>query len=210
MFGWLKTASKTSAREQIAIKGVRDGILVLPRQQYRAVIEVSPINFELRSEEEQDAIIDAYESFLNSIGVSLQIVVRTRELDIDKYLIDMKRRLGHEPEAIFREQLEHYDTFIRSLVQSNKILARRFYLVVPYHAASAVEFAVIREQLQVTLDIIKKGLLRLGMHTHELSSLELLDLFYSFYSPAQAKLQPLTGRALSLMHEALVKAEERP
>jgi hypothetical protein len=46
---------------------------------------------------------------------------------------------------------------------------------------------------------------RLGMHTKQLSSLEVLDLFYSFYNPAQAKIQPLTEQALQLIHTALVE-----
>lgn len=84
MFTLPKSKTKLSSRNQIAIKGVRDGILILPRNQYRAVLKVSSLNFELRSEEEQDAIIDTYESFLNSVGSSLQILIRTREIDMDK------------------------------------------------------------------------------------------------------------------------------
>ena len=76
MFALQKSRSKTSSRSQIAIKGVRDGILMLPGNQYRAVLQVSSLNFELKSEEEQDAIIDTYESFLNSVGSSLQVLIR--------------------------------------------------------------------------------------------------------------------------------------
>ena len=65
MFALQKSKSKTSSRNQIAIKGVRDGVLMLPNNEYRAILQVSSLNFGLRSEEEQDAIIDIYESFLN-------------------------------------------------------------------------------------------------------------------------------------------------
>ena len=98
MFGSLKSKSKTSARNQIAIKGVRDGILILPNNQYRAILEVAALNFELRSDEEQDAIIDTYESVLNSVGVPLQILIRTREIDMDKYLEDLQDRRKDEKE----------------------------------------------------------------------------------------------------------------
>ncbi|RKV98641.1 MAG: hypothetical protein D8G53_02340 [Candidatus Saccharimonas sp.] len=86
MFGLRKSNAKSSARRQIALKGVRDGILLLPQNNYRAILSVSALNFELRSEDEQDAIIDTYESFLNSIGWPIQILVRTREIDMDGYL----------------------------------------------------------------------------------------------------------------------------
>lgn len=90
-------------------------MLQLPGKEYRAVLEVSSLNFELRSEEEQDAIIDIYESFLNSVGSSLQILVRTREVDMDKYLEDLGERLNDETRReIYRTQLQNYDEFIRS------------------------------------------------------------------------------------------------
>lgn len=205
MFALQKSKSKTSSRNQIGIKGVRDGILMLPNNEYRAILQVSSLNFELRSEEEQDAIMDTYESFLNSVGSSLQILIRTREIDMDKYLEDLAERLEGETEQIYRDQLQNYDEFIRTLIQSNKILTRHFYIVVPYKAPAKTDFELIQEQLNLKLDIISKGMLRIGMHTNELTSLEILDLFYSFYSPTQAKIQPLTEQALQIIHTALVE-----
>lgn len=205
MFALQKSKSKSSNRKQIAIKSVRGGILILPGNQYRAVLKVSSLNFELRSEEEQDAIIDTYESFLNSVGTNLQILIRTREIDMDKYLEELGERLDGEAEPIYRAQLQNYDEFIRSLITSNKILTRHFYIVVPYSASSKTDFDVVQEQLSLKLDIVSKGMMRIGMHTKELSSLEVLDLFYSFYSPAQAKIQPLTEQALQLIHTAMIE-----
>ena len=208
MFALQKSKSKTSARQQIAIKGVRDGILILPNNEYRAILQVSSLNFELRSEEEQDAIIDIYESFLNSVGSSLQILVRTREIDMDKYLEDLGERLDDEKEEIYRTQLQNYDEFIRSLITTNKILTRHFYIIVPYKPTGKADFDLIREQLNLKLDIVAKGMTRLGMHSDQLTSLEALDLFYSFYSPAQAKIQPLTEQALQMIRTALVEKGE--
>lgn len=205
MFALQKSKSKSSSRQQIAIKGVRDGILMLPDNQYRAVLEVSALNFELKSEEEQDAIIDTFESFLNSVGSSLQVLIRTREIDMDKYLEDLTGRLDGEAEQIYRKQLKNYDEFIRSLITTNKILTRHFYIVVPYYAPGKADFELVQEQVNLKLDIVSKGMMRIGMHTKELSSLEILDLFYSFYSPTQAKIQPLTEQALQLIHTALVE-----
>ena len=208
MFALQKSKSKTSARQQIAIKGVRDGILILPNNEYRAILQVSSLNFELRSEEEQDAIIDIYESFLNSVGSSLQILVRTREIDMDKYLEDLGERLDDEKEEIYRTQLQNYDEFIRSLITTNKILTRHFYIIVPYKPTGKADFDLIREQLNLKLDIVAKGMTRLGMHSDQLTSLEALDLFYSFYSPTQAKIQPLTEQALQIIRTALVEKGE--
>lgn len=205
MFALQKSKSKVSSRQQIAIKGVRDGVLILPGNQYRAILQVSSLNFELKSEDEQDAIIETYESFLNSVGTSLQILIRTREIDMDKYLDDLTERLDSETEPIYRDQLQNYDDFIRSLISTNKILTRHFYIVVPYSTTGKTDFDLVQEQLNLKLDIVAKGMTRIGMHAKELGSLEALDLFYSFYSPTQAKIQPLTEHALQLIHTALIE-----
>jgi hypothetical protein len=208
MFVLRKSGRKVSARNQIDIKEVKDGILVLPGNRYRAVLQVSSVNFELKSEDEQDAIIDTYESFLNSVGSGFQILIRTREIDMDKYLNDLGERLSREVEPIYRLQLSSYDEFIKSLIATNKILTRHFYVIVPYDGNGKADFEFIQEQIGLRMDIVAKGLGRLGMHTRTLSSLEVLDLFYSFYSPSQAKVQPLEHRAMELLHASFIGRAE--
>ncbi len=202
-----KSSRKASARSQIDIEGVKDGVLILPHNHYRAILSVSPVNFELKSEDEQDAIIDTYESFLNSVGCPLQILVRTREIDMDRYLSGLDARKNDEKEAVYRDQLDNYSEFIRGLIDTNKILTRSFYVIVPYASNGKLDFEGIKEQLGLKVDIVRKGLARLGMSSHELHDLEILDLFYSFYSPEQAKLQPLSTRALELLHTEYVRKE---
>jgi len=203
-----KSKSRVSSRAQIDIKGVKDNILILPNNHYRVVLQVSSVNFELKSEDEQDALIDTFESFLNSVGSALQILIRTREIDMDKYLEDLSDRLASENQPIYQAQLKNYDEFIRSLITTNKILTRNFYVIVPCNPSSKTDFEVIKEQLGLSVDIVAKGLARLGMQSNQLSSLEILDLFYSFYSPKQAKIQPLTNRALELLHSSYITKEK--
>jgi hypothetical protein len=127
---------------------------------------------------------------------------------MDKYLDDLKERLDSEKVPIYRTQLKNYDAFIRSLITTNKILTRHFYIIVPYKPTGKADFDLIEEQLKIKLDIVSKGMSRLGMYTDQLDSLEVLDLFYSFYSPSQAKLQPLTEQALQMIHTALIQKGE--
>ncbi len=203
-----KSTKKASARQQIDIREVKDGVLILPGKHYRAVLQVSPVNFELRSDDEQDAIIETYESFLNSVGVPLQVLIRVREIDMDAYLGELNERLQGETVPIYQLQLSNYDEFIRSLITTNRILTRHFYVIVPYNATGKTDFELVKEQLSLTVDIVRKGLARLGMHSRELSSLELLDLFYHFYNPQQAKIQPLTDKALELLHTSYIQKEQ--
>lgn len=173
------------------LKEVRDGILVLPGHRYRAILTTSSVNIELQSEDEQDALIDTFQQFLNSLTKPLQILIRTRSLDVDQYLEELATTHADEPEPVYRDQLTSYRTFIRSLVAGNKILSRRFYLVLPFDGEKGTAFDVVKAQLNLETEIIVKGLAKLGMTTRSLTSLEVLDLFYSFYHPNQAKTQPL-------------------
>lgn len=200
---FVKSRKKVSSRQQIAIEGVRDGILFLPNHHYRAVLHISSINFELKSEAEQDAIIETYQSFLNSLATSLQILVRIREMDMDKYLADFQERVKNEPEAIYKAQIQNYTEFVKGLISQNKILTRHFYVIIPYDDREK-DFDIVKEQINTTIDIVAKGLARLGMQSKQLTSLGVLDLFYSFYSPAQAKRQPLSTQTLKLLTESYV------
>ncbi len=126
--------NKTSpARQQIQIKKVVDNILVLPNNEYRIILETSSVNFELMSEEEQDVMIDSFQNFLNALPCQIQILVRVREIDIDKYVEDIARSKDKEKEAIYRKQIDSYGAFVKKLVSGNSILSRRFYIVLPYH-----------------------------------------------------------------------------
>ena len=199
-----KSSKKQSSRQQINIKGVQDGILILPGDQYRMVLESSSINFELKSDDEQDAIIEAYQSFLNSLPCAVQILARIREMDMAKYLDDFRQASAHEKDIVYREQMTHYTEFVQGLVTTNKILSRRFYVVIPYSDSGKGGLEVAREQLALSCDIVSKGLSRLGIHTRQLSSLEVLDLFYTFYSPQQAKRQPLTNQTMQLLKDSYI------
>lgn len=199
---WLlsKTKNRVSSRYQIKIKEVRDSILVLPNNQYRVILETSSINFELKSEEEQDVLIDSFQNFLNSLPCELQILVRVREIDIDRYLEQISQTSTHEKEKVYKEQIENYCQFIKNLVSGNKILSRRFYVVIPYqHFDRNKDFNLIKEQINLNRDIVLRGIEKLGMKARQIDSLEILDLFYSFYNPTQAKTQELKGKTIEVL-----------
>jgi hypothetical protein len=201
MSNTLKREKIGSARTQVGIKEVRDGILVLPFNRYRAVLSTSSLNFELQSEEEQDVIVDTFQTFLNSLNSPIQILIRVRELDIDRYIEDFEQKCAGEKEKIYIKQSKSYCEFIKKLVAGNKILSRRFYLVVPYDSKNPVEFEVVKEQLNLEQEMIIKGLEKFGMNAKPLNTLEVLDLFYSFYRPDQAKTQPLTKQIIRQSNE---------
>jgi hypothetical protein len=193
-----KSNSKVSSRRQIEIKEVKDGVLVLPNQEYRMVIETSSVNLELKSEDEQDVLIDSYQNFLNSLSIPLQILIRVREVDIDSYLEKIQMEKAHEKEKVYKLQIDNYTEFVGKLVSGNKILQRRFYVIIPYkNLDHTKDFSVIKEHIHLQRDIVVRALEKLGMKTKVLDSLEILDLFYGFYNPSQVKTQELKNQILT-------------
>lgn len=188
------------ARQQIQIKKIVDNVLVLPNNEYRIILETSSINFELKSEEEQDVIIDSFQNFLNALPCQIQILVRVREIDIDKYVEDIARSKDKEKEAVYKKQIESYSAFVKKLVSGNSILSRRFYIILPYHNPDKHEdWNVIKEHLNLNRDIVIKGLERMQMKATTLISLEIINLFYIFYNPESVKTQTITKETLSAL-----------
>lgn len=197
-----------SAKAQIDIRGVSDELLILSNNKYCGVIETSSVNFELKSDDEQDALIETFQSFLNGLGFPIQILVRIREIDLDHYLDELEERTKQDPETIYRAQAIGYAKFVRSLVSVNRILSRNFYVVVPLRIEGRHDLEAAREQLLLKTEIVDRGLVRLGMNTKILGGLEILSLFYSLYNPRQAKTQPLERAALRVMHSAIIAKED--
>ena len=196
-----KLNKKGSSRHQIAIKGVEDSVLLLPNNEYRIVIETSSINFHLMSEDEQDAVVDIYKAFLNSLSFPIQIVQKVRALDLDDYLQGFEAKKDKENIEVYKNQIDGYTKYVKSLVKTNKILSRQFYIVIPYHAKGKETLETAREQLANRLAIAEKGLGNVGIKTRLLNSLELLDLFYSSYNASDAKQQPLTQQTIDLLQK---------
>jgi len=200
-----KSNSKaTSSRRQIAIKGVEGNILELPNNEFRLVIAASAINIELKSEAEQDAIIDTYQRFLNSLPCTIQIVEYIKEIDIEKYLEGYESRLHQGKAKINKEHIEQYKKFVRGLVKTNKILTKQFYIVIPYKHKGKPSIDVVQDQLNMYYKIVETGLKKIGIHTRQLSGIEMLELFYNFYNPEMAKFQPLRAQTIEMLSKQYI------
>lgn len=198
----LSKSKRSSSRSQIQIKEVIDNVLVLPNNEYRLILETSSVNFELKSEEEQDVIIDSFQNFLNALPCEIQILIRVREVDIDHYVEDISKTKDKETISAYKKQIDGYCSFVKKLVSGNKILSRRFYIVIPYkHTERHQDMKLIKEHLNLEKDIIIKGLERMQMKARAITGIEILNLFYGFYNPESLKTQALTRETM----EALLK-----
>jgi len=203
-----------STQQYLDIAEIRDNTLIMKDSTMRSVIMVSSINFSLKSEDEQNAIISAYVSFLNNIDFPMQIVVQSRELDIEKYLIDLKQKEKEQTNELLKIQITEYIIYIKELISLGKIMNKRFYVVVPYNPlsdkkkgffsslteafkpASLIKmkrevFIKRRESLSRRVDNVIGGLASVGLKSVELDTQSLIELFYNTYNPTVSSKEKL-------------------
>jgi hypothetical protein len=206
----------TSTQKQIDILDIKEGLVLLKTGGAVMIIQTNAVNFDLLSEKEQDAMIAAYATLLNSLSFPIQITIRSRRLDISSYLSVVDQAAKNQPNPYLREKLASYREFVGGLVQQQEVLDKRFYLIVPYFepvatTASPLNFlnrimgkkpkkrSVDKAGLlqRAKTDLEPKGehlikqLSRLGVQARELTTQELITLFYEIYNPGQARSQHL-------------------
>jgi hypothetical protein len=204
MLKFLEQSKKVGSNRQLDIENINDGVLKISREEYRVILKASSLNFELKNEQEQDSIIDSYENFLNGLSFPIQILVRTRELNIKDYLNELLTQEIEETDHIYKSQISNYSKYIEDLVRENKIISRSFYIVIGLNS-KLKDQKLIRDQLMIKADLISKNLSKIGISTNILDSLEIIDLFYTFYSPSRAKNQPISEISLLALDEEYVR-----
>jgi type IV secretory pathway VirB4 component len=188
----------------VDIKEIRDGVVYLKKGGLRRVLIVSGVNFDLKSEAEQGLILGSFQNFLNTLDFSVQFFIHSRKVNVDAYLESMRARATEEQNQLLKVQIEEYVEFIRSFVEENAIIAKTFFVVVPYETAAVVESAKgilglfgkkpaagakeksvqeTLEQLEHRVNQVIDGLEQIGLRAAPLGNDELVELFYNLYNP---------------------------
>ncbi|MDP2696221.1 MAG: hypothetical protein Q8O87_03170 [bacterium] len=127
-----KKSDTKPTQQFVEIEGVRDGVLTLKNGGLRRILMVNGVNFDLKSEEEQNLIIFSYQNFINGLDFSVQTLVHSRKLNIDTYLGKLDDRRSQEDNELLRNQIGEYQQFIRSFVNENAIMEKTFFVVVSF------------------------------------------------------------------------------
>jgi hypothetical protein len=207
-------------RVRLDVEAVQDGVIRLPGDRFRAVLDVAGVPFGLMSETEQRVILANFATFLNSLSFPVQTLVRVLPVDIDGYLSRIEQRARHElPERLAALALEH-TAFVRSLARSRNLLERHFYIVVPAQDAARLGLAgglfrrrrdpllqaeAARKQLSFRCDEMARQLARCGLGVRRLDDVELAALVYACWCPELSRLQRL-HRDLAGYTSLLVRA----
>src|SRR3990170_7480717 len=127
-----KKLKSASAQEFVPIQEIREGIAVLKNGALRMVLMASSLNFALKSVEEQEATIFQYQNFLNSVDFSVQFFIQSRKLNITPYLDTLREAASAQPNELLKIQTNEYVEFVKNFVSSSNIVAKNFYVVVPF------------------------------------------------------------------------------
>ena len=193
-----------STQKYINVAEIKEDTLILKDGSLRAVIAVSSTNFALKSEDEQNALVAAYQGMLNSLDFPLQILIHSRVLDINGYLTKLKGLAAGQTNELLRIQMNEYMECVAGLVEFANIMSKNFYVVVPYSAqpvkqtwgskirtffnplaqiaTSQSDFHRVKTKLDERVNHVTSELGSVGLRSLVLTTEELVELLYQAYN----------------------------
>jgi len=207
---------QSSSQQNIPLSAVYDDVAVSKKGQFCQILMVNSVNFGLKSEEEQNAIIQQYQGFLNSLTFPIEIVMHSKQLDLTAYLKDLDNRVSQEPNELIRYQIQEYSDFVKKLISIANIMDKKFFIIIPYqvpptelpkegllsglfgnpHAHLRVplkRFEIIKEELGQRVNVVNSGLASMGITSEILTTKQLIELFYRTYNQEEALHEKLQG-----------------
>lgn len=201
-----KTNKRPTTQAHLPISEIKEGTVILRDGTLRAALIVSSINFALKSDDEQNAVISSYVGFLNSLDFPVQISIQSRRLQIQPYLDKLSTLERSQQNELLRVQIADYRAFVEELVSIGQIMTKRFYVIVPYDPLSNKKksfYARFKEVLRPSLALRLKdeqfqrrkkdldlrvrqvigGLESVGLQVVQLDTQALIELYYGTYNP---------------------------
>ena len=197
----VQPAPAASTQEHLDIEDIQDDLVILKSGWISMVLSISSVNFDLLSEAEQDAAIYAYAAFLNSLTFPLQVLIRSKKADISSYFAHLEDAEASQLNPDIAAQIKKYKEFISSIVSQKTVLDKEFYLIINFSPlemgfkglakASAANsknkkqlLSGAKASLAPKRDHIVKQMGRIGLNVKQLTTQEIIELFYDIYNPA--------------------------
>lgn len=196
-----------ATQDHLEVKEIIDDIVLTKSGSAAIVIQTSAINFDLLAEYEQDSKIYAFAGLLNSLNFHIQILIRTRRIDISTYVEYLKSQESKAMSEGLKRQLKIYTEFIQNLIVQNDVLDKNFFIVIPYNPAGEINPNILNKKkskdekakyqamkqeqllekskifLYPKRDHLLKQISRMGLFGHQLTNKELVAEFYTIYNP---------------------------
>jgi hypothetical protein len=207
------TVRKRKLPESVAVQNflpiaeIKQDCVVLKNGGIRAILEVGSVNFSLKSEDEQMAILSSYQAFVNTIAFPIQVVIRSNKVNVDGYLQNMRALAEKQENPLLKENTLEYCAFIERLIEVGDIMQKRFYIAVPMDGAKKKtsflqkylewlnpgdtkakalarqrQFEEMARQMEERVNLLRTGLEEVGLTVQRLKTADLIQLFYSIYN----------------------------
>ncbi len=211
-----KSGTKMSTQRYLPVAEVRNNTIVLKNGGLRAVLAIEALNFNLKSETEQQGIIAGYGSFVNTITFPLQVVIRSTRTNIDEYLGQVRDIGEKNPNELLKNQTLSYVSFMQKLIEVADIMQKQFYVIIPVDhverhktvfeqffdwlhpddssAKASVrshEFSSASGKLTERVDLVSSGLSNIGLHVKRLDTRGLIEMLYQTYNPKTSQQQKI-------------------
>ncbi len=216
-----KKSYSVSTQRYLPIAEIKEDTVVLKNGGLRAVLKVNALNFNLKSEIEQQGIIAGYQGFINTLIFPIQILMRSTRLNIDPYIQKLKEKAETQTSPLMKDQTLDYADFMDKLVDIADIMQKNFYIVVPVDAPSKTkrgliqrflewinvddtrakalqrsrEFRAYAKILRDRITLIQSGLENVGITMRRLKTEELVQLYYGIYNPMTSQKQKFKNLA---------------
>jgi len=210
---------KATTQEHLDIENIQENFVVLKNGGVAVVLATTAVNFALLSEMEQDAMIAAFSMLLNSISYPIQVVVRSKKVDISKYLRKVAQVEQGLNDPLLKRQAQSYRKYIQELITVNEVLDKKFYVAIPSLTSQNFQelgttpfdwvgrlFGMHTKRIKVDSnqaiqrakpELLPKveGLIgefnRLGVKARQLNTQELVELYFEIYNPESAQTQKI-------------------
>ena len=204
-----------STQQHLDIEDIDQGLVILKNGGVRLALSCTAVNFDLLSEVEQDAIIAAYSGLLNSLSFPIQVIVRSKKMDISFYLEKLKGVEKEQTNRFLKKRISSYRQYVEQLISKGEVLDKSFYVIIPYQemlltspenplkklfsrkkGVSFNKSAVLKKakiQLEPKKEHLIKQFSKIGIKAEQLNTQELIELFYDIYNPDLARQQHLHG-----------------
>ena len=197
-----KRRSKTSefVQDFLPVREIRNGIIETTDDRYVKIIEILPINFLLRSSEEQYNIISSFASWLKISPMKLQFKSVSRKADSDKHVAMVREELSREENQQCRQLGEEYLRLIKD-VGNKEALSRRFFLIFQYEPpagkrSSGESYADIYGMIQTAVQNAKTYFMQCGnaIVQPEDEDAFTAEMLYMFFNRSSCVNEPFQSR----------------
>ena len=190
--------NQASTQKFIEIIDIVDDIVVTRGGNACLIIEVKATNFALLSADEQDAKIYSYAALLNSLSFPIQIVIKSKRLNIASYLKLLEEEKIASKNPALSQEIGLYKDFIQELIKVNTILDKKFFVVIPYSSlekgltgvreqtgvSSSQSFFLIgaKASLHSKAESLHTQLRRLNLKAETLNKEQLIKVYYEIFN----------------------------